>query len=117
MRAARRYHLAVRRLFCDHDNLRNAKIADFFVNCRSNEFWREVKRANCANSVLRFVIDGHTPVFIANAFKNQYVAVLSSDFVNEGVVNNFCESVDIACVNSTCPCFDVNEVLMACHQQ
>ena len=115
--ARRRYHLAFRRLLCHQDNLRNTKLADLLINCRSNEFWREVKRANCASSVPRSVIDGHnTPVSIANAFKDQYAAVLRTDFVNEGVVNNFCESLDITCVNTKCPCFDVKEVFSACHQ-
>ena len=115
--ARRRYHLAVRHLLCDQDNLRNAKLADLLVNCRSNEFWCEVKHAICASSVPRFVINGHTtPVSFAKTFKDQYAAVVRSGFINEGMVNNFCESLDIACVNSTCPCFDFNEVFMACLQ-
>ena len=57
-----------------------------------------------------------TPVSITNAFKDQYAAILHSVFVNESVFNNFCESLDIACVNNTFPCFDVNEVFITCHQ-
>ena len=56
----RRYHLADPHLLRDLDNFKNTKLVDFLVNCRSNEFMRKVKRANCASSVPRSIIADHT---------------------------------------------------------
>ena len=81
MRAARRRnHLAVRQLLRDQDNKRNTKLADLFVNNRTNDFWREVKRTNCPNSLASSTSGNNTTSeSIANAFKDQYAAILRSD--------------------------------------
>ena len=65
----------------------------------------------------RSAIDGHTtPESIANAFKDQYAAILRTNFVNLDQVNSFYHSLNIDCANKDYQIFHINEVFTACHQ-
>ena len=102
----------------DQDNKRNTKLADLFVNNRTNDFWREVTRTNYPNSLASSTIDNNTtPESIANAFKDQYAAILRSDFFAAESVNEFCKSLDRSCANCNIDnSFNINDVFTACHQ-
>ena len=108
----------MRQLLRDQDNNRNTKLANLFVNNRTNDFWREVKRTNCPNSLASSTIGNNTtPESIANAFKDQYAAILRSDFVAAESVNEFCKSLDRSCANCNIDnSFNINDVFTACHQ-
>ena len=108
----------MRQLLRDQDNKRNTKLANLFVNNRTNDFWREVKRTNCPNSLASSTIGKNTtPESIANAFKDQYAAILRSDFVAAESVNEFCKSLDRSCANCNIDnSFNINDVFTACHQ-
>ena len=113
----RRYHLAVRHLMREQNNKRNTKLADLYVGNRCKDFWREVKRANSNYTAPRSVIDDHTtPVSIPNAFKDQYAAILRSNFVNLDQVNSFYHLLNNNCVNKDYQIFHINEVFTAYHQ-
>ena len=72
----------------EQNNKCNTKLSDLFVGNRCKDFWREVKRANSNYTAPRSVIDGHTTSeSITNAFKDQYAAILRSNFVNLDQVN------------------------------
>ena len=84
----------------EQNNKRNTKLADLYVGNRYKDFWREAKRVNSNYTAPRSVIDGHTtPESIANAFKDQYAAILRSDFVNLDQVNSFYHSLNNDCAN------------------
>ena len=84
----------------EQNNKRNTKLADLYVGNRCKDFWREAKRVNSNYTAPRSVIDGHTtPESIANAFKDQYAAILRSDFVNLDQVNSFYHSLNNDCAN------------------
>ena len=101
----------------EQNNKRNTKLADLYVGNRCKDFWREVKRVNSNYTAPGSVIDGHTtPESIANAFKDQYAAILRSDFVNLDQVNSFYHSLNNDCANKDYQIFHINEVFTACHQ-
>ena len=101
----------------EQNNKRITKLADIYVGNRCKDFWREVKRANSNYTAPRSVIDGHiTTESIENAFKDQYAAILCSNFVNLYQVNSFYHSLKNDCVNKDYQIFRINEFFTACHQ-
>lgn len=94
-RTRARYHLAIKQLKHNEDNIRAKNMADAILNNDSRNFWTEVKKVRKANKSVPTQIDGMSDERdVANLFASKYETIYNSVSYNDNDMDALLHTID-----------------------